>query len=1089
MDPFCGQECTLIAGLKSHLGKPCHSFCILADLCSKRVKMDGTRIVSVADFSSAIQAHLQFVLDHNSVFMSALILQDTDTASLSIQDMIHAQLATTVWSPIMLECLVCVPVVASQRKWLTSLLLLFSAALDNEFVLAQSNKGSPIHHLLRDAGMAGHITSIRCEPLEDLETQRILLQHVIRIVDVLDMDPCQHWLADWMGHILSQDHPLRHLAFDQLALVFKALKHRHAMMLNKIVFKTGVDTDQTIAGALRTIEENLDMIVDSDHNFKALPLASQGPELFQSTSAMCRSEFLRLQARCLLKPDFEECRNLRKTAAGLFEPASAIELLASNEKVVAMEAARILSACISAPSPYTTNNMTVMATVMEGSHLPVDILFWLLYLCSSSMDPGFSSDCIIRLFLATLDQDSINWELGVTYLVSLKRLGRIPLQLEEKLASIVMSKVADEGSSNLDAICSRLFDKPAVQFITSHLAFAFYEHLSNGDLPLLDTFIRKIKESPASFVVTHAADIVVGILSGTDSNLLDDKVRILISLIAEDKDQLGADMVRGTWRKLIATCRQALVNRFSLRLGELQQAASEKAKWALTCVMKESSSGGKSVPLSDFLKSYVLGVFHYFTAETLLLPESTTERKETAIRALGRLLQLLGAHSNTIMAQIINVFDVGRSQGVKRDVLIEAWGQFLKALDISKVGDAIVILVAELYSFVIEDPDSEKGINPFLDYLIVQHRASASSYFERLFFVRSCSPKASNLLEASRSRPAVERLQRCIQMLDDDHALVIELTLKEIREIVTTNYDMVNGWMSRDSVDFIANNLISKVLHICSRFASHGNDQNSINHRIQLECARCIGALGALDCDRVGEIITKKNSTASDVPIEYNLNSEMTIVNTLMQIVLTSLLPGFRAAKDARSQGRYTYGIQMALQNCHIDKLLTPTASKENLPPANQSHVSTLDLAKSIWGSLDKSTQEALTPFAFARYKIVVPESWDNFAPPLFSHFPSHQEWLGHWLHQIIYGLPETLKRYFIPFVPLFRGSTTDVSIASKMMPIFLAYVFLHGTEEGCKSVIEEFRCVLSADCRRDPVAIQVRPKNIVAGFICVDCI
>jgi serine/threonine-protein kinase ATR len=376
------------------------------------------------------------------------------------------------------------------------------------------------------------------------------------------------------------------------------------------------------------------------------------------------------------------------------------------------------------------------------------------------------------------------------------------------------------------------------------------------------------------------------------------------------------------------------------------------------------------------------------------------------------------------------------------DVTLDGWFIFIKTLDqgdaLSHAGPTSASLVAYWQSL---SPYGRDVAGKIMRYLVLDIGNGVDS--EGLDDVVDVSPirelsDVQSRLHAIRRRWSVEdRLHRLLDRVSSDSLTVTLQALKEVRSLLDEQRNFFQRLASGDFFD----PLIGRTLRILSSVSARDVDGME---DIRLVAFECIGAIGALDPDRLdfgmgdSRPIVLKDFTDEDESILF-----------AMHLIRDVLVSTFRSTNDMGYQTNLAYAIQELLKVCQFSVSLMSSGGFTTSASLK---------AQTRWYSLPKHVLEIITPLLESRYTMKE-KPLPTFELPIYPQHRTYREWLQQWTTWLISETKGEAQKIFQPFRSVVRNK--DVGVAHHLLPHLVLHTLVSGDETKTWRIRSEILAVL----------------------------
>ena len=282
-----------------------------------------------------------------------------------------------------------------------------------------------------------------------------------------------------------------------------------------------------------------------------------------------------------------------------------------------------------------------------------------------------------------------------------------------------------------------------------------------------------------------------------------------------------------------------------------------------------------------------------------------------------------------------------------------------------------------------------------------------------------------------------DSLYRMLDRVASDSLTVTLQALKEVRSFLAQQRSFFQSLATGDFFDA----LIGRTLRILSSVAARDVDGME---DIRLMAFECIGAIGALDPDRldlgIGDSrpIVLKDFADEDESILF-----------AMHLIKDVLVSAFRSTSDMGYQTNLAYAIQELLKFCQFNV---------SLMSSGRFTTSASLKARARWDSLPKYVLETITPLLESRYTMKE-KPLPAFELPMYPQYGTYREWLQQWATWLISEANGEAQKIFQPFRSVVRNK--DVGVAHHLLPHLVLHLLVSGADEKIWSIRSEILAVL----------------------------
>jgi serine/threonine-protein kinase ATR len=267
-----------------------------------------------------------------------------------------------------------------------------------------------------------------------------------------------------------------------------------------------------------------------------------------------------------------------------------------------------------------------------------------------------------------------------------------------------------------------------------------------------------------------------------------------------------------------------------------------------------------------------------------------------------------------------------------------------------------------------------------------------------------------------------DRLSRTIQRSSSENPTVAIQSLHELRSFMLDDEtEFCRKLASGDIFDPLVGQLMTALMSAASR-DGEGVEQ------LRLLAFECIGALGALDPDRVDVGIGEARMI-----VLSNFGDEDESVLFALHLIRDVLVGAFRSTSEIKYQSLLGYAIQELLQFCKFNvSLVTPGAT-----------ASVSLKTRKAWNSLPKHVVETVTPLLGARFTLKN-KTLPDMPHPIYPSQSTYREWLQLWTAYLITRCAgQRAETIFGVFRAVVRNK--DVGVAHQLLPHLVLNVIISG--------------------------------------------
>lgn len=372
------------------------------------------------------------------------------------------------------------------------------------------------------------------------------------------------------------------------------------------------------------------------------------------------------------------------------------------------------------------------------------------------------------------------------------------------------------------------------------------------------------------------------------------------------------------------------------------------------------------------------------------------------------------------------------------EATLSTWQTLLSSLRPEDMGPFVGVTTASFVAgWSTFSPAAQEIAQKTIEYLICDNRAKVGHHLEEAADLTPIPQlrKAQKKLKSARiSWTSQDRLRRMVDRVYSDNTYIALRALTELKEAIQGKYSETIRMMSTGDVfDTMVGQLMTALLSAASR---EGDGITPI-HLLAFEC---IGALGALDPDRLelgvkdSRMIVFGNFCDEEESLAFSLH--------LVQDVLVSI---YRSTGDLLYQNLLAYTIQELLKFCKFDTLVdgrTPNAK-----------------VRKRWQSLPKHVIETVSPLLGSGYSYKR-QPRAAIKHPIYLDRATYREWMQIWAGYLIDHVSGVYAQsIFEAFQGVIR--MRDAALAQHVLPHLVLNILISGNHEEGDKIRAEMLAVL----------------------------
>ncbi|PWN50671.1 hypothetical protein IE53DRAFT_394976 [Violaceomyces palustris] len=453
---------------------------------------------------------------------------------------------------------------------------------------------------------------------------------------------------------------------------------------------------------------------------------------------------------------------------------------------------------------------------------------------------------------------------------------------------------------------------------------------------------------------------------------------------------------------------------------------------------------GRQGHLATFLKDEILAVLTWVNEELVSgHGKRSISHKVQAARSIGALVEIIGPTISMVTPQIMASLNSTLHVPELAQPTLESWKTFITTLRFDDIGPFIG-QTAAAFLLAWDSLDSvERGIvKNILHYAIADNADELSKFIKdipSLDRLEDAMPEVARKLRSLRATSGnYSYLSNILDRVANENAAICSQSLQELSVFLRDQKEYVDELVSGDRFD----PLVGTCVRILFAAAARTDGPEA---EIRDLCFQCLGALGAVDPDRL--------HLSSDEPARlllHNFENKDESADFVVELIRDLLVPSFRATDDTKHQAALAYAIQELLKFCGFTSALLPTANPSKPVPVK---------VRRRWDDLPPATLDTVIPLLDSKYVVQLNEPRPR-AKPVYHHSTTFRDWIQGWTNQLIIGVNgQDASTVFGVFRTVIRDQ--DVTIAKHVLPHLVLNVLVSGTEQQRHDIIAEFEAVL----------------------------
>ncbi|GAB7351407.1 hypothetical protein MBLNU459_g2080t1 [Dothideomycetes sp. NU459] len=451
--------------------------------------------------------------------------------------------------------------------------------------------------------------------------------------------------------------------------------------------------------------------------------------------------------------------------------------------------------------------------------------------------------------------------------------------------------------------------------------------------------------------------------------------------------------------------------------------------------------------VGTFFEAHVLGIMAQFS-NSIDNALSHISEKLRCVKAVEQMIMLAKANISIALPQIRACLQSAIDQKDLQNAAFHAWLALISALE----GEDVVGLVDHTFALVVQHWSEfasnlqQRAYDSIAEMLkthstLIREKVDTIPSLATIPLMSKFDSEIRRLKE--HENPTVQ-LRAFAERLEDENISIVAQSLRELAPWLEKHQRFIHETAVSDSEQSktAVAIIIRALLNVSTKYA----DQD---HGVVDLCSQCIGIIGCIDPNKI-----ESNSVKRQILVLSNFEKASEVIDWVAIMFEDILVPAFKSATNARSQGFLAYVMQELVRFCGFNEVAAVRLRASQASPAYLR-----------WMEMPESVRNTLTPFLSSRYLLnsSVDVEPKERSYPIFSLTMSHSSWLKTWVYDMLFrGKTHNARMLFPTLARIVRGH--DLSIASFLVPYAALNIVIGGTHQEAKDVAAELLTVLSTE-------------------------
>ena len=504
---------------------------------------------------------------------------------------------------------------------------------------------------------------------------------------------------------------------------------------------------------------------------------------------------------------------------------------------------------------------------------------------------------------------------------------------------------------------------------------------------------------------------------------------------------------------VIISCGPQLLASLVMAMGDEDSTIAQTAMDSIDSIEDTISNSNKSKVRNKntrrysnnedtFLRNHILGIMSIISDNLNdVQGRRSLDEKRKIIRSLGVLIEKVGPGIISVSPQVMALLQGFLEVDTLRYVTLKSLYSFITTLTFKDIGPYIGRTSASFVGNWLIYSNKEKDIaKSILDYILdnAKDMQDQASEMLEMRHIPDLNDQQRKLNLLRRDWNFKQMLENILQRSSKENARVRLHSLIELKSFIMSNGKNLKNLTTGDNFDPIIGNVLKVILSAADR-------SGDLQLQIQNACFDCIGALGAIDPDRID-----LPSDDKTMIIDHNFEDYDETVKFVMSLMTNELVGAYRSTSDSRAQQDLAYAIQELLKFCGFKPELL-----------RRDNTSVPARVRQRWESFPRQVLETLSTLLTDGRYIARESKRRPIDHPIYPQCKSYGEWLRLWTTDLIWKTGGgQASAIFSVFKAVVRNQ--DVGVARYILPYLVLNVLITGEESDREQMSEEITVILS---------------------------
>ncbi|TXG64947.1 hypothetical protein EZV62_011941 [Acer yangbiense] len=692
----------------------------------------------------------------------------------------------------------------------------------------------------------------------------------------------------------------------------------------------------------------------------------------------------------------------------------------------------------------------VMMAVDIHSHL---FLFSLILLVEQLDNPHIT----VRMNASRLIQKSCSFHLKGGFEAQISKVVHIRNELFDYLTKRISSrpKMVREFAEAVFGVETEQFVKKMIPVVLPKLVVSQQDNDQAVDI--LNDLAKCLNTDTEHMVVEWLPKVLAFALHQSDEDLLSTLNFYCAHTGSDNREIFAAALPGGLLDELVCFLDGGDSDEISKRLVQVPQII-KKIAVVLT--------GSEDLP--GFLRNHFVGLLN--SIDKKMLHSTDFLRQKQALKRIEMLIKMMGSHLSTYVPKVMVLL----MRAIRKESLqcegLSVLHFFIEQL--ARVSPSSTKhIISQVFAALIPFLERDKKISPLLlnqvvkilEDLVLKNRAILKQHiheFPLLPTIPALKEVNKAIQESRGSMTLKDQLRDAVDGLNHENLNVRYMVVCELSKLLKLRREDVTALINCEAgsdMDVLSS-LISSLLRGCAE-----ESRTSVGQRLNLACADCLGALGAVDPAKV------KVFSCQRFKIECSDD------DLIFELIHKHLARAFRSAPDTVIQDSAALAIQELLKiagcEASLDENVAVSVSKtqvlkdkeplEVATSGSKSIVSTREInmrGQRLWDRFSNYVKEIIAPCLTSRFQLPNVSDLPS-AGPIYQPSMLFREWIFSWIKTLTAHATGSRASIFYSCRGIVRH---DMQTAVYLLPYLVLNAVCHG-EVARGSIAEEILSVLNA--------------------------